>query len=111
MIEGDHSFGAGNYNDPQEFANVVHDRVCAVGGDTLVTEMNGFGFITRGIVLSRVASPDPADPAPVPAGTCEPLCSPGFRCNAGTCIPQCNPHCADSETCGNDRICHPSSAQ
>jgi hypothetical protein len=107
-IEGDRSFGAGTYRDPQAFADVVHDRICAAGGDTLITEVNGFGIIARGIVLRRVA---PAAPPPVPAGSCEPLCSPGFRCDAGTCIPQCNPACADSETCGNDRTCHSKSAQ
>ena len=106
-IEGDHSFGAGNYENPQRFADVVRDRVCAAGGDTLVTEVNGFGMITRGIVLRRTA---PAAPPPVPGGSCEPLCSPGFLCQAGTCIPQCNPSCADGQTCGNDRLCHPGAA-
>ena len=119
-IEGDRSFGAGTYRNPQEFANVVHDRICAAGGDTLITEVNGFGVIARGIVLRRVASAAPAPapvpapvpaPAPAPASTCEPLCSPGFLCDAGTCIPQCNPRCAAGETCGNDRTCHPSAAQ
>ena len=114
-IEGDRSFGAGTYHDPQEFANKVRDDVCAVGGDTLVTEVNGFGVIARGIVLRRVASPAAAAAAPAPtpgrASTCEPLCSPGFLCTAGTCIPQCNPRCVDNETCGNDRLCHASAAK
>lgn len=110
-IEGDRSFGAGTYRDPQEFADVVHDRVCASGGDTLITEVNGFGIITRGIVLRKVASPArdtgaPATLAPAAAGACEPICSPGFRCNAGTCVPECNPSCTDGEVCGTDRLCH-----
>jgi hypothetical protein len=44
---------------------------------------------------------------PPGAETCQPICSPGFACNAGTCVPQCNPACGGDETCGNDRLCHP----
>lgn len=105
-IEGDQSFGAGTYRDPQAFANVVHDRICAAGGDTLITEVNGFGVIARGIVLRRVATAAPAA-VPIPAGACEPLCSPGFLCTQGKCIPQCNPACTADQACGNDRLCHP----
>ena len=111
-IEGDRSFGAGQYRNPQEFADVVHARVCAIGGDALVTEVNGFGIIVRGIVFHRVDEPQPplqGQPAEVvpAADACNPICSPGFSCNAGTCIPQCNPACGEAETCGNDRLCHP----
>ena len=111
-IEGDRSFGAGSYRDPQEFANVVHDRICAAGGDTLITEVNGFGIIARGIVLRRSETTPPAAASvPAPADACEPLCSPGFLCSAGKCLPQCNPACGNGETCGNDRLCHASAAQ
>ena len=107
-IEDGVFFGAKKYRDPQEFADAVHDRICAAGGDTLITAVNGYGTIVRGVVLRRAAS---ARPDPVPAGTCEPTCSPGFLCNTGTCMPQCNPACADGETCGNDRTCHSNVAQ
>jgi hypothetical protein len=111
-IEGNPSYGAGQYHNPQEFADVVHSRVCAVGGDVLATEVNGFGVIVRGIVFHRVDEPQPpqarpSEPAPS-VELCNPICSPGFSCNAGTCIPQCNPACTEAETCGNDRVCHPS---
>jgi hypothetical protein len=111
-IEGNRSNGAGQYDNPQEFANVVHAKICAVGGDVLATEVNGVGVIVRGIVFHRVDEPQPppqgrpAEPVPA-ADTCNPICSPGFSCNAGTCVPQCNPACTEAETCGNDRLCHP----
>lgn len=111
-IEGDRSFGAGLYNDPQAFADKVRSEVCAAGGHALVTQIDGHGYIARGIVLRKTgdaATPAPAAaPAPTtPAEGCEPICSPGFRCVSGTCVPQCNPACAETETCGNDRLCHP----
>lgn len=43
-------------------------------------------------------------PAPAPAG-CEPICSPGYGCQAGVCVPLCNPPCGDGDVCGGDRIC------
>jgi hypothetical protein len=109
-IEGDRSGGAGSYTDPQEFADVVRADVCKVGGDVLVTEVGSMGVIARGIVFHQVdagaPAAEPTPPAPAAAGTCTPICSPGFACTAGTCIPQCNPACAAGETCGNDRLCH-----
>ena len=107
----DRSFGVGQYRNPQEFAYAVRPKVCAVGGDVLVTELNGSGVVVRGIVFHRTSEPAgsrdrPGSPAPA-ATVCEPICSPGFSCRAGTCIPQCNPACTDAETCGNDRLCHP----
>jgi hypothetical protein len=112
-IEGDQSFGAGQYRNPREFAQVVQPKVCAAGGDVLATEVNGAGSIVRGIVFHRISEPEapalpPGAPPSTVAGTCEPICSPGFACNAGVCAPQCNPACTGDETCGNDRLCHPS---
>jgi hypothetical protein len=106
------SFGAGQYRNPQEFANSVHAKVCAVGGEVLATEANSADVIVRGIVFRRAGEPQPpqaraTDRAPA-ADSCSPICSPGFSCNAGICIPQCNPACTEAETCGNDRLCHPS---
>jgi hypothetical protein len=108
-IEGDRSMGAGSFSDPNQFANRVRGEVCAVGGDALVTEVNGFGIIARGVVFHKTDEVAPKL-APTPAVTqgegCEPICSPGFRCMSGACIPQCNPACAPTEKCGNDRVCH-----
>jgi hypothetical protein len=44
---------------------------------------------------------------PAAPGACDPICSPGFGCQAGVCIPLCNPACGADETCGRDRLCHP----
>jgi hypothetical protein len=114
----DRSFGAGQYRNPQEFASSVHAKVCAVGGELLVTEANGADVIVRGIVFRRAGAPRLQPPSPPPqdrpterapaAEACNPICSPGFSCNAGTCMPQCNPACTEDETCGHDRLCHPS---
>ena len=98
------------YRDPQAFANEVRAGVCAAGGDVLMTEVNGAGAIVHAIVFHRVDQAEsggsqPAGPAPS-LGTCEPICSPGFACNAGSGMPLCNPACTGAETCGNDRLCH-----
>jgi hypothetical protein len=47
--------------------------------------------------------------APSQAGadnTCDPPCSPGFRCQRTVCTPLCNPSCGPGEECGSDRLCH-----
>jgi hypothetical protein len=105
-IEGDRSFGAGEYSNSESFLKDVRPQVCATGGDVLVTEVNGSGYIARGIVLRETAAGPAPAPAPPDAGACTPICSPGFACTAGKCIPLCNPACAANETCGNDRLCH-----
>jgi hypothetical protein len=111
-VEGPAEQVARHYHDPMVFANEVRTRVCAAGGDVLMTEVNGAGAIVHAIVFHRVDEPQPppqgrpAEPVPA-ADTCNPICSPGFSCNAGTCVPQCNPACTEAETCGNDRLCHP----
>lgn len=114
-VDGPGDQVAGYYHNPREFANEVREKVCAAGGDVLMTEINGFGSIIHAIVFHRVAAPEPPpaasspaiDPnAPPYAGLCEPICSPGFACIQGTCIPQCNPACTGSDVCGNDRLCH-----
>jgi hypothetical protein len=112
-VDGPAEKVASHYRDPRAFASEVRPQVCAAGGDVLMTEVNGVGAIVHAIVFRHVEidpAPGPMNGAPPPAavaGVCEPICSPGFACNAGTCIPQCNPACGGDETCGNDRLCHP----
>lgn len=36
---------------PNDFKDSVHDDVCRVGGDVVITEVNGFGCYVRGTVL------------------------------------------------------------
>jgi hypothetical protein len=106
-IEGDRSFGAGSYQDPQEFVNAVRPQVCRAGGEVVATEVNGFGIVARGVAFHKAAAaPATASPPPAAVAGCNPICSPGFACSGQTCVPQCNPACGDGE-CGNDRQCHP----
>ena len=101
-IEGDRSFGAGSYNDPNAFADAVRHQVCAAGGDAVATEVNGGGYIARGIIFRKGETPA------APVGACDPICSPGFQCTAGRCVAQCNPACTSGQVCGDDRLCHAS---
>jgi hypothetical protein len=117
-IEGDRSAGAGSFQDGEEFVDRIRPEVCAAGADAVMTEVNGFGVVARGVAFRKVADvpekpeiasvPAPAPP-PAPDG-CEPICSPGFACQKGICVPQCNPACGPEETCGRDRLCHAASA-
>jgi hypothetical protein len=98
------------YTSPYALAAAIHDDICAIGGDTLVTEQNAAGVIVRGTVLRRADVLDIPDlPAQPPSRTerCEPGCGPGLACEGGTCVPQCAPACGDGEVCGDDRICRP----
>ncbi len=59
-------FGAKAARDPLKFKSAVHDAVCKVGGDVVVTEVNGQGVYVRGTVLRlKQAAAITAD---VPAG-------------------------------------------
>ena len=99
------------YRDPHVLAAALHDEICAVGGDTLVTERNAMGVIVRGTVFRHVNQLDlqsqPVPPLPQAEG-CDPSCSPGSTCEDGTCVRQCVPACADGESCGSDAVCQPS---
>jgi len=46
----------------------------------------------------------PTSAAPI---ACNPICSPGFACQAGRCVPQCNPPCESGEICNRQRVCEP----
>lgn len=73
------------------------------------------GFVLRGIAY-RLASPRSEVP-PLPGGTgmtgradsttCDPPCSPGYRCSQAVCMPVCNPACGLAQTCRQDRTCVP----
>jgi hypothetical protein len=41
-------------DDPSELRGAVQADVCRVGGDVVVTEVNGYGNYVRGIVLRKV---------------------------------------------------------
>jgi hypothetical protein len=38
---------------PEKFQSAVKEDVCRLGGDAVVTEVNGLGQIVRGVVLRR----------------------------------------------------------
>ncbi len=87
----------------------IRAEICALGGDTLVTDRNAAGMIVRGTVLRHAEELEviPQPQMPSRAEICEPACGPGFTCEGGTCIQTCVPECADGETCGADQVCHP----
>jgi len=100
------------YKNPHALAAELRPQICAIGGDTFVTERNAAGVIVRGTVFRRMTMldlPPPSPPARLPsrAEICEPSCDPGSTCEGGTCIPQCVPACGDGETCSSDRRCQP----
>lgn len=98
------AIGGYYYQDPNAFLDAMRADVCAAGGDLVITEVNGYGAIARGVVFRKRAGASLADGGQA----CFPICSPGFGCERGTCIPLCNPACGADERCGPDRLCHPS---
>jgi hypothetical protein len=98
------------YKNARALLAEIRAEICAVGGDTLMTERNAAGVIVRGTVFRRSneLEPFPRPPQrPSRSEICEPSCGPGFTCEGGTCIQLCVPECADGETCGADQLCHP----
>lgn len=65
-------------------------------------------FIIRGMLyeLPGTAADDTAVAEPDPS-SCDPPCSPGFKCDEGACEPVCNPECAAGQVCRPDRTCGP----
>jgi hypothetical protein len=95
------------YKSPYALAADLRTNICAVGGDTLVTERNAAGVIVAGTVYRHAEVQDYASPPKPPrAEGCEPSCAPGFLCEAGTCVRQCTPACGEGEFCGTDSVCH-----
>jgi len=100
----------GQYKNPYALAADLRPDICAVGGDTLVTERNAAGVIVAGTVFRRADVLDVVPPHPRPpprAEGCAPSCRGGFTCEAGACVPACVPACGDGATCGSDGLCHP----
>ena len=69
-------------------------------------------FSIRGMAYRVPEAPSVASPTSVPAvatptGSCDPPCSPGYRCKEGECIAVCNPSCSPGFTCNQRRICEP----
>lgn len=98
------------YKNPYALAADLHSNICAVGGDTLVTERNAAGVIVRGTVYRHAGVLDVVPPPEAPPRTegCASGCGPGFLCEAGTCVPrECVPACGDGAACGTDGMCHP----
>lgn len=84
----------------------LKDEACKLGGDTLYDLKDG--GTNPLVVIGRVALR--TGDAPPPKAECDPICSPGYKCNkSGTCVPVCNPPCEAGEKCGMDRVCHPKS--
>jgi len=101
------------------------DGLVLTGGNDAVV---GGGSVTNGIgsawartlkgyrgtcIIYRIDAHENAR-APAPAAslvqasdraTCEPPCSPGYRCQDGECVALCNPACASGLVCGSDRVC------
>jgi hypothetical protein len=66
------------------------------------------GYRGTCIMYKAEAPPPLATAVLVPAsttGTCDPPCSPGYRCEGATCVALCNPGCPGGMICGSDRVC------
>jgi len=57
---------------PDSFKSTVRADVCKVGGDVVVTEINGRGEYVRGTVLRKRVAPAAAEPAAVAPAAAEP---------------------------------------
>src|SRR6185295_529000 len=81
------------YKSPYALVADMRPEICAVGGDTLVTERDAAGVIVRGTVYRKLNMDDAVPPkAPPPKREiCEPACHAGFTCDGGTCVPSAGP--------------------
>jgi hypothetical protein len=123
------------YHSPYTLEADFHQQICALGGDTLVADRNAAGELVHAAVYRHIDESDipaPYTKQPTKGESCEGACGPGTTCEHDVCVPQaqtpqaqtppaeappaeappaeapqCEPACADGETCGADRLCHP----
>jgi hypothetical protein len=117
----------------------LKNRTCDLGGDTLYGLKDGEDQ-NSSIVIGTVAvrsdpsastpkarevaktggeppkpSSEPAAPpvsASSPASSsCDPPCSPGYRCTDGQCLALCNPPCGEGMRCNQQRMCEAAPGQ
>jgi hypothetical protein len=70
-------------------------------------KLAGLSYRLAGTPIAVAPSAAPTAP---PAAVCNPICSPGYACEAGVCRPLCNPACGEGQICRIDRVCAPASA-
>ena len=81
------------------------------GHDCYHREFKLAGLSYRLAVAPIAVAPSAAPaPAPAPAAVCDPICSPGYACEAGVCRALCNPACGEGQVCRIDRVCVPTTA-
>ncbi len=94
----------------------LKQETCAAGGDTLYALKDGRQgeqIIVIATVAARrtdVSASPPVALTEEPSQTCDPPCSPGYKCAGTVCEPQCNPTCESGFTCARDRTCKPVAA-
>ena len=72
-------------------------------------KLAGLGYRLAGTPIAVAPSATAAATA-APAAVCNPICSPGYACEAGVCRPLCNPACGEGQVCRIDRVCVPATA-
>lgn len=106
-------------------------RTCEAGGDTLYGFKDGkqgeaiIVIGTVGIQTGGSAEKIGGEPPKAPAesageapkevtaaasSSCDPPCSPGYRCEASQCIAVCNPPCGEGMRCNQQRMCESAAA-
>jgi hypothetical protein len=71
-------------------------------------KLEGLSYRLAGAPI--VVPPAAATATATPAAVCDPICSPGYACEAGVCRALCNPACAGGQICRVDRVCVPAPA-
>lgn len=59
---------------------------------------------------AELAAPAQKEVAATASSSCEPPCSPGYRCEASQCIAVCNPPCGEGMRCNQQRMCESAAA-
>jgi hypothetical protein len=86
----------------------LRTAACVAGADAIVGIKESMFEYSMYVDATFVAKEGPlAAPTSAAPIACNPICSPGFACQAGRCVPQCNPPCESGEICNRQRVCEP----
>jgi hypothetical protein len=86
-------------------ATIAHRRA-GMGAATATPLAMATGAASAAPATAQAKAP----PTASASDSCDPPCSPGYRCQGSTCTALCNPACGAGMHCAQDRTCQPDAA-
>jgi hypothetical protein len=119
VIEAGHGHGCGGFGERGSLEGamaVMRNKAAERGANyvallsTMEPHLAGGCFDDRYVVSGMAYRVNMRGVPPVMSESCDPPCSPGYRCLGTVCRALCNPVCGGGQVCRQDRTCAPTDA-